>query len=447
MDSTAALARSLPLFVSLPVIALVTALVLVAVRRVRSVAALFVVFAVWLRIVLAALHDFTFDPSPFGLSWNALGSVGAAGLGLFAVRRRRLFDPAVVPFYLLVPALVASGLVNGEWAPLATAMTKYAYLVVLILAVVDAAEDLGADRLLRLALSPFALVLLLQALSLALGVAKPGESDGAASYIGGFYHEAAFSVTLAAGVLALSLLRRVPLSARLFLIAVGLAGILIGNYRTAILAVLPLVGVVVMAGVPQRVVAAQRGLVMAGMAILVGAAGLGVAVTAGDRFADIGKIVRGEAVLIQRPEYFAEVETDVMSGRPLIWSQYYYGWADADAVRRTVGFGPETWTKHFELYAHNSLFNALYETGLAGTVALLFLWAWMVGLALLARGGPRLELLAAHLAFLLLNMATMPMWMIEGMIFYGLLCGVTVHYFKHRTGTGRGPARTSAAYA
>jgi hypothetical protein len=36
------------------------------------------------------------------------------------------------------------------------------------------------------------------------------------------------------------------------------------------------------------------------------------------------------------------------------------------------------------------------------------------------------QLVCTHVGFILLNMATMPFWMIEGLIFYGLLCGYTL---------------------
>ena len=36
------------------------------------------------------------------------------------------------------------------------------------------------------------------------------------------------------------------------------------------------------------------------------------------------------------------------------------------------------------------------------------------------------QLVCVHIGFILLNMATMPFWQVEGIIFYGLLCGYTV---------------------
>jgi hypothetical protein len=429
MDPVEESGRALPLYVSLPTIAIATMVMLLMMRRLPSVAARFVLFAVWLRVILGALHEFSFDPSPVGLSWNALASVAAAGLGLLLIRRRRLFNPALTPFLLLFPVMIASGFGNGEVASLTTALTKYVYLLVLILAVVDAADDVGPDRLFGALLVPFALVIALQLLSLVLGVAKAGESDGSASYLGGFYHEAAFSVTLAAGVLAVGLIRK-SLMFKFTLIFVGLISILLANYRTAILAVLPFVAMVVLTDVPRRFVARQRAAIVGLIALVVVSAGFVGAIAGSERFADLGAAARGEITIVQRPELFAEEDRHILSGRPEIWSGYVYGWIDADGMRRLIGFGPEAWTNYFKLYAHNTLVSTLFEMGLLGVFAMLFLWFWMLGLALLARGGPRLELAAGHVAFLILNMATMPMWMIEGMIFYGLLCGYTVWAYE-----------------
>lgn len=429
METAEVIGRALPLYVSLPIIALVTVLMIPALRQVSGAAARFVLFAVWLRIVLAALHEFSYDPSPVGLSWNALASVAAAGLGLLVVRRRRLFDPAIVPFLLLFPIMIASGLANGEAPSLATALTKYLYLFVLILAVADSIDDVGPNRLFRSVLVPFALVIIMQILSVLLGIAKPGEADGAASYIGGFYHEAGFSVTLAAGVLAAGMADR-PLLIKFTMIAVGLFCILLANYRTAILAVVPFVGVLMITEVPRRFVASQRPAIVTLFLLLVLSAVFAGAIAGSERFADLSAALRGEITIIQRPELFAFEDRRILSGRPGIWSWYVYGWVDADGMHRLIGFGPESWRNYFRLYAHNTLISTLFETGILGVISMLFLWGWMLGLATLARGGPRLLLVAGHLAFFILNMATMPMWMIEGMIFYGLLCGYTVSAYQ-----------------
>jgi hypothetical protein len=41
-------------------------------------------------------------------------------------------------------------------------------------------------------------------------------------------------------------------------------------------------------------------------------------------------------------------------------------------------------------------------------------------------------MLAAHLSFILLSMSTMPLWMIQGNILYGIICGYTLHLMRRR---------------
>jgi Ca2+/Na+ antiporter len=47
------------------------------------------------------------------------------------------------------------------------------------------------------------------------------------------------------------------------------------------------------------------------------------------------------------------------------------------------------------------------------------------------------QLVCTHIGFILLNMATMPFWQIEGLILYALLCG----YTYYSASTVRDPVR------
>jgi Ca2+/Na+ antiporter len=76
---------------------------------------------------------------------------------------------------------------------------------------------------------------------------------------------------------------------------------------------------------------------------------------------------------------------------------------------------------------------------------MLLLWTSMAALAFKARRHDRLILVAAHLSFFLLNMATMPFWQVEGLALYGLLCGYTLFSARaamlERSQAARGPAQ------
>jgi hypothetical protein len=77
--------------------------------------------------------------------------------------------------------------------------------------------------------------------------------------------------------------------------------------------------------------------------------------------------------------------------------------------------------------------------------------------ALKVKHGPRASLIAAHIGFIILNMATMPHWMIEGDILYGIICGYTFYYrlrpaearvsLRGRSIMQRGPSQVPAGSA
>jgi O-antigen ligase len=148
-----------------------------------------------------------------------------------------------------------------------------------------------------------------------------------------------------------------------------------------------------------------------------------------------------------KPPYeYSEAESRVLSGRPLIWSGYIYAWMNGHGLQHLFGFGPDSWTKSFKVYAHNTLVNTLYETGLAGVLAVLFTWLTMLAAALRVRHPNKGRLLAAHITFLLLNMGTMPMWMIEGNVLYGVICGYTLYLLTApQTQAARAPVRPRPA--
>lgn len=438
MDELGDVGASLPLYVLFPTLLLTAALLIRLLWRTPSAAARFACFAIWMRCALSAWHDFSFSASPIGMSYNALASIAISVAGLFVLRWRKLSDVALLPFYPLLACFIVSGVHSNQISSMNVALSKFTYLIVLILAVKDALDDIGPERLFKLLLWTFALPLILQLQSLALGVAKAGEADGSASYIGGYYHESAFSVALSAAILCICMLKRVSTRAKIALVVYGFVAIVLANYRTAVLSIMPLVGITLVAEITRRFVPRQRPIVLGAMMIVMAAVVMVGAFRESERFADLTTVAKEGTNIIQRPEVMSPADRNVLSGRTFIWSNYYYGWYDAKPTTQLIGFGPAAWLKVFTHYAHNTIISFLYELGVLGVAALLLLWGWMLGLAVRATSGPRAQLVAGHLSFFILNMATMPMWMIEGMIFYGVLCGYTVYWFalSRREGGG-----------
>jgi O-antigen ligase len=225
------------------------------------------------------------------------------------------------------------------------------------------------------------------------------------------------------------------------LVIACVVGIVFANYRTTLVSFAPLLlmffGLSTLQQFPKR----DRPFVLAGV-IAIAFLGLGLAsILFAERFADVTVASTGQVNFFKPPEHYTVEETRLFSGRPYIWSAYIHGWLGADFEEHIIGFGPESWARTFPLYAHNTLVNFLYEYGLIGVAAILFVWLSMLGAALRVRHPQRATLVGAHLSFLMLNMSTMPMWMIEGNILYGVICGYTLYLLSLNKAA---PARSAA---
>jgi hypothetical protein len=422
-------APSLPAYLLYPVAALSLLAIIVVMVRTRDRAAAFVIGAGWLRNIMSAFHTITYRPLVAGMSANAVASIGLFLVGLLTIDWRHLALRFMIPFYVLIALAIASAVANGEvGAGLITVLTKFGYLIVITLSVFGAMRRAQAGDFMTSMLWAFFPVLTYQALSVAFGISKLTETDvTATSFIGGYNHEAAFSVMLTTCLTVTCFTERLNKTLKLGLILACIGGIVLANYRTTLVAIAPLVlmyfGFSSLARFPMR----DRPFVVSALIVIVALA-LGLAsLLFAERFADVGVAASGDVNFFKPYEQYTVEESRLLSGRPRIWSMYIFGWLRGDLTEHLIGFGPESWNGVYPLYAHNTLVNYLYEYGLIGVGAILFLWLSMLSAALRVRHKHRGILVGAHLSFLMLNMSTMPMWMIEGNLLYGLICGYTLY--------------------
>jgi len=393
------------------------------IMQTRGRAARYLIFACWLRYTLGALHEFTYREALFGFRWVAIGSVALIALGLVLLDKRRLFTKPFVPVVAICLTMVISAIVNQELGLAIDPVLRFLFFILTAVALWQALETNGSSVVRRL-LFVFAQPIVFQLASIVLGVAKAGELDGSTSYIGGYYHEELFSLILVAAFLTAILATKLDRLLRAGVFVLSLVGIYMTDYRTTILAVLPLAMTFILVVVPRLVRQDQRALVR--LVVIVGGSFLVIvgAVASGGRFSDLAATENTD--LFKPPESFTYADQRVLSARPYIWSQYIYAYAEAPTVQKIIGHGPDSWVGKFPLYAHNTVVSFLYELGVIGVAALFWLWLSMVQLARQTSPFERPLLIAGHVSFFLLNMATMPHWQIEGNIFYGLLCGYTI---------------------
>ncbi len=438
-------APSLPGYALAPTIAVYAMLVIFLALRSRSTSGAFVLVAVAIRLAMSAAPSISFSSSGLGLSWNALASCLVIGVGGLVIRRSPMLTWGLPPVLALTLVIAISGLINDRLTESVEAILKYGYFTVLMFTVHDACKAEGFGPFLTKLAVVLMLPLMLQVESIALGVAKAGEGDGSVSYIGGYNHEASFSLLLMAALLVVAINRHLSIKSQLLVAALCVAGVLLANYRTAIGAMVPMLVALILVNGMRNVVSNQRvyALGIASLAVL-GMVPIMLSLFA-ERFETLAILLQNPGLPFNDPGTFTYEDRQVMSGRAFIWAEYIDIWRDAPALQQFIGFGADAWEEHFALYAHNTLVSTLFEYGLAGALLMLALWVWMIMIAW--RCGPPISwvFLASHFGFILLNMATMPFWMIEGLVFYGILCGASMYVLDSRQRAK--PARPSQEMA
>ena len=427
MDETAdVFAPSMPLGISVPTIFLLGLVAVYACLRLRSAPATLVIFAVWLRYVASIFHEFSFDRSPIGVSWTALVSTAVVLAGLVVLRHRLLALKMLIPIYVILIIGIISAFFNNDYSKLLVVITKSGYLIVIALCSYEALVRHG-ERFFTWLLVAYLPPFVLQMLAFLMGQAKSGESDGSVSYVGGYNHEGPFSVVLATALMIACIVRTMPLWVRASTVIGAVIGISLADYRTTIVAFAPFMLVCFLVGPMRRLTAPYRAMTLV---FFGGVALMTVAVssdTIGERYGELAVIPDVPRYILREPGEFNRQQQQLMSGRVYLWSRYIDAWRDGPPHFELIGAGPEARIPTKDRYPHNTLVSALYEYGLIGLLAYTVLLIFPMFYALNAAPGDRARIVAAHVSFFLVNMATMPLWQIEGNILYGLLYGYTIY--------------------
>jgi hypothetical protein len=384
----------------------------------------FIVFALWLRFFLSAFHYITFPPLIAGFSINALGSIFVVLLGIILLPAFSFRLRHYLLFYCFFAIILVSGVINSEYKGLINVLVKWGYFFVISAALFLSLRMLPTKQVFKALLVSFLLPVSLQILSIVLGEVKASENDGSASFIGGYNHEAAFSMILVGFILVLGWLERktIKYHAPLFFGAVFL--LVLVNYRTSMLAVLPVVFIFILTMLSERFESKYRLpiLVFASIPILI--LGLVISSSLAERFSDISLVLNNINELIKEPEYYTDAEQDIFSARVYLWSQYLTAFSQSGFLHRMVGLGPDAWSGVFAKYAHNAFVSYIYEYGYLGITTFLIVNIYLLKQALnnqskiLGR-----KLFFSILGLMIMSLSTMPLWNIEGLICYALISG------------------------
>jgi hypothetical protein len=298
-------------------------------------------------------------------------------------------------------------------------------LIVFALAAHQAMRRRGSEPIFRSLAVIFAGPVVLQWLSVLLDL-KVTNPDGT-FYIGGYQHQQGLSIILLTFLYITCFSPSLALLESYGRLAIVGAGLALANYRTALLAAAVPASTLVVSKLVERVVPKQRGVVVVFLAVVTVLVFVGVGTLARERFADLGTTLDKGASLIKPAEYFTTEDKRLFSGRLYLWSQYIEAYLNGDIVNILVGFGPDAWEGRFTTYAHNTFISYLYEFGLFGLAGLAWILSSNFLTALRVRDTGGLVLVACHIGFIVLNLATMGIWTLEGAILYGLLLSQTWH--------------------
>ena len=403
-------------------------LALYVIRSLRDLRTTFVIVAVWARYVLAAFDEYTYSSLVAGLSINALSSIAVAGAGLALVPPRLYLRLLyyLVPLALLLIVIIVSGLLNTEYGGIIKDTMKWLYFAALLLLLYRAFVLFDADIVLRGLFIASLTPLVLQLMSIVLGQGSFDPTVGKTVYIGGYGGSAGFSLSLftTLSIGALINWRYSFVSLAIAVICVG--GVYLAHYRTTILAALPLTAVVASFLLLRWTPRIFRSLTLV-YVLLIGAGVAALAVQfMPPKFLDIVVVLRSATELIKPPELFTPADRELFTGRIYIWAQYLAPWSAASPLVHVFGFGPEAWEGVQDKYAHNTFVSYIYELGLVGLLILcIFLFVQLMTAAMVRPVSLAWRLTAAQLGFLVANLATMPLWLVEGLILFAVLCALS----------------------
>jgi hypothetical protein len=382
----------------------------------------FLVLAIFLRFTASEFPAYTFI-SFGGFSLISILSLFTVATGVFILGLNFFVSLLAFPILFSTLAIVTSGFLNAELSAAIDASIKNVYFLIIVIAACRSVAAIGIHQTALQVLNAFFLPLVIQALAVLIGFAKDTEDESGLSYIGGYNHESGLSmVSLGATFLGLIIINKAK-KIGILVICVCIWSEIMANYRTSLIAGVPLFLGAFIAFAARSVSRSERGLLPLAVLPLI-ALLIFVAPDFGDRFSDVTTSVTEFDRLLQNQDQYSKDEKRILSGRPYIWSGYLHSYFRGDEQVQLFGYGPGAGQREFVIYAHNTFVGALYETGLFGFLGTLGIFLGYMAIAYRSYRSKYFHCFAlGYISFLILNMGTMPLWSIEGLIFFGLVVG------------------------
>ena len=397
----------------------------------------FIFWAVFFRFVLAAFHEVTFLAIFGSFSIISIYSILLVCVSFVFMSLKKI--PVILnsDFYLIklmILLMALSAIINSNEIQSIASIIKWIFILQLSLMLIESIKYNGIAKVLKVISIAYMYPILLVIFSIILGVSKATELDGSISYIGGYYHEGVISVLIlsAMSIFVLMASEQSKRSKQLYLVIFFWFLLVMINYRTTLLASL-LIGPFVLLAIYKnsQTILNKSIIVLLVLIIPIGIVMLGTS-NLFERFQEIPDAISQFPRFLNFQEYYSQEDRQFFSGRIYIWSGYIAAALDGSEIQLLFGQGMDSWTEYFDLYAHNSFVSYFYELGIVGlgifTILIINVYRKILKIR---NSGISLSLCGVYSAFIVLNLGTMPLWQLEGIILFSLIIAITEHY-THR---------------
>jgi O-antigen ligase len=392
------------------------------------------IFSFWARLSVSAAPEHTAKSFVAGFSLIALTTLGFTGLLLLACRRREFQAPHYALYLPLIAIMLISAGVNTAMKGIITELITWTVFLVTLQVTRMAIDANGLDRSMRALMAPFATPLLLQVASIATNHSIGSEEDGSRGFIGGYIHESVFSRFVMIFLIMAMLVRWRNLGTRTALLLYSVVSIFMSNYRTTILAVLPIAGVVTGSQALAVLRSRYRPAMLIGVAVLAVVVLTFALPLLPPRYAQIFDAAGRLGELFQGPKEFTDAERRIFSNRFFIWSLYLSEYFQGNPMQIVFGLGPYADQGKFHVgHAHNSYVQYLYEYGVFGLFMLFVIIIANLFTCFKIRDvEQRALLVSVHLSFIVLNLSTGVLKSIEGLQLYAIIMAATLAATQRR---------------
>tara|TARA_B100001063_G_scaffold70884_1_gene64981 strand:- start:3186 stop:4478 length:1293 start_codon:yes stop_codon:yes gene_type:complete len=382
-----------------------------------------IIFIVGLRFLFSSTYEISFLPMIGGLSLISLHTLLSLILMMIIVPKTYFKHKYIGLFYIYIILMFLSAFYNGIFSIALPDILKFIYLLLFMMALAHFVNIYSSERLMKALITLILPVIFLQVLSIVFGYAKDTEADGSISYIGSYSHEAVFSFVCLIGIYLSCFLYVLSREKKwLLCVSILLISIYFANYRTTILASLPVIFFICYLTSTERLSHKYKLILKIVSTFLV--AIIIYKILSSERFADIVLIFDVFDAYLLDPAFYDRSTIQIFSGRLYFWAQFYQEYLQSSPMQKIIGSGSSAYIIWAEKYAHNQFVSIIYELGLIGFIVINMIFFRPYFYYFINKGSRNKVTKTSLLALtgmVILCQGTMPLWSIEGSICFSII--------------------------